>query len=177
MAFRNRGGRGRGGGFRQLTDWARIAPIAPQVVAANTRVIAATAFLVAGGPSELTIRRTIGWLWIAADQTSATEQQFGVLGAYIASDNAVAAGAGSVLDPDTDRDDDVWFLWLPFMLEGRQLTTQPDNGITFPFDSKGQRRFQTGQQVVFVLVNSSATHGLRFNMAASILAGTGLTRR
>jgi len=164
-----------GGGFRQTTDWARTPPADPVTVAANSFVLLGSVSALTVVPT-VTIRRTIGNLWIASDQTSATEDQFGALGFFIANDTAIALGATALLDPVGDASDDTWFVWMPFQMEGRQLTVVANNGINFPFDSRGQRKMQQGQSVAVMLGNGSATNGLRAGISFSMLGGSGLQR-
>ena len=128
---------------------------------------------------EVTIRRTIVSLRVISDQVAATELQVGALGAHVANNVAVAAGVGSLLGPVTERDSEAWFMWMPINQQHIRESTlgfDSDGGHLYSFESRGQRKLQTGETVVFVVENAHATHGFEVQLAVSMLAGSGLKR-
>ncbi len=101
-------------------------------------------------------------IWTRSDQQAATENAFGALGMMIANDNAITAGAGSLLGPISNEDSDSWFVhqfWTAQILfqsgiglHGSTLNYQME------FDSKGQRKISEGDGVA-VLVENAGTSG------------------
>ncbi len=116
-----------------------------------------------------TIRRVRGILYVDSDQAGVHEQQEGAIGAFVASDTAVTAGAASLLGPVTDLQDDAWMMWMPFA----QATEFADGGApvfkTWEFDSKAMRKLVSGHQLVFMIENGSGVFGLRFLLYVSVL--------
>ena len=154
---------------QSVRDWARVVSATLITVPAASKVVLAT-FVDSSG-EDRTVRRSIGMLWVQSDQVSVVEEQTGALGALVVTDLAVAAGAGSIPGPVTDRNDDVWATWMPF-LQASELPADTDTrraGYHYHFDSKGQRKLPGGTQYVFMVENSSATEGLQVMFAASVL--------
>ena len=162
------------GGLRQRTDWARLVNTADVNVGTGAKVVLAT-FL--HGQEEATVRRSILELHIQSDQSSQIEDQFGAVGIYIASDQAVATGITALLGPVTDASDDVWLMWRGFVSRGGSSASNETNGQQIHVDSRGQRRLQEGQQAVLMIENASATFAFLASFAASVLFGSGLQRR
>ncbi len=172
MARRVMRGRRPGGGLRQRTAWSRIIGTTTTIPAASKVIVGAFVTLI----DELTIRRTLVSVRVTSDQAT-QEVQSGAFGMYVASDAAVAVGASALLGPVTDLEDEVWFVWKPFLQEqvgeGSSITSK---GELYEVDSRGQRKLFEGQQAVLMVENSDAVTGLQVQIAVSLLAGFGLQR-
>ncbi len=171
------GGFSRGRGLRQRTDWVRFQDGSSTSVPAASKALLISSLAL---ESEATIRRTILHLHISSDQSAASELQLGAVGAHIATDRAIAAGAASLLGPVTDRDDDSWFLWGPInqqLFVATAVGVEPMFGHVFVYDSKAQRRLQTGQGMVLMIENASSSDAFNVTLGISILVGAGLSGR
>ena len=165
--FRRRGGRS----FppRQTTrDWAR------SITTANVTVAAASKVLLVGftgGGIDTTVRRVIGKLWVESDQHTVAETQVGALGGMVVSSIAFAAGAASIPGPFTERSEETWSLWVPFVMrsEGVADTGIGAHGLMFDFDSKAQRKLPGGSVYVLMIENAHASEGLECLLAVSLL--------
>ncbi len=76
----------------------------------------------------------------------------GALGMGIVSDQAFAAGAGSIPGPWTDADWDGWYVWVPFALRLEVGTPSPvelhESTYTREIDSKAMRKVGANETVV-----------------------------
>ena len=116
---------------------------------------------------------------IFSDQQAATEDQLGAVGMHIANNNAVTAGAASLLGPVTDQNDDAWFLWHPIVQRFRFLTASGfdgSDGHLYLIDSRAQRKLQEGESAVLMIENSSGLFGMSVTFGLSCLFGAGLER-
>jgi len=121
--------------------------------------------------ADRTVRRVLGQFWIQSDQAANAELQIGAVGGMVVSNLAFTAGAASIPGPVTERSDDYWSLWSPFMLESEGVA---DTGIgwhgqTFMFDSKAQRKLPDGSVYVVMVENAHATFGLEILIGTSLL--------
>ena len=158
-------------GFRSRapgrTDWTRTVSVGQVTVAASTTVLLTTFGLANAGIAE-TVRRTRGVIWIQSDQSAAIENQFGAFGMVVVSDPALAAGVTSMPGPVTERSDDGWFVWQPFVQSGDLSAGR--TGYHYEFDSKAMRRIEQGFVIAVLAENSSASNGLQIAVGISILA-------
>ncbi len=149
-------------------DWARSISTALVVVPAASKV------LLAGfaATEDVTVRRVLGRYYVQSDQVSVQEQQVGAIGGLVVSDLAFTAGAASIPGPVTERSDDVWALWEPFMQTNERVA---DTGVglnsqgPWSFDSKGQRKLAQGATYVVMIENASGVFGLEVMIAVSLL--------
>jgi len=165
---RNLGNRGRSRNAvarRQPTTWTRIVT-QPVVVAAASKVFLTFLLLNNPGIGE-TIRRTRGRFYVGAD-VGILENQLGAWGGMVVTDIAAAAGAASLPGPITEANDDGWFMWEGFTQESISNTGGLP-AFVYEFDSKAMRRVEEGSQIVFMVENASATFGLSFSAAISVL--------
>ncbi len=163
--FRTRGFTKRG------TFWGRSpADAAATGLAGQTAVLDSTAVPVVEGE---TIVRTRGQILIASDQSSATESYAGAVGMCIATDQAVAVGVGSIPTLYSDQDSDLWFVHQYFaggILFKDATGVNPNRFTSFPFDSKGMRKFVTGTTLCVVVENgSSAGTGIEYWLQFAML--------
>ncbi len=134
---------------RRLTEWVASAEQGEVGVATNASVIVqsnATLF-------NTTIVRTRGILSVRPTVEGVSLFYQGALGMGIVSDQAFAAGAGSVPGPWTDQDWGGWFVWIAFV---NRLSVSTDIGrelisINIPFDSKAMRKVEPNETVVVVV--------------------------
>ena len=171
----NRGRGGFGRGMRQRTSWQRTVPAAAVAVGPQTSVLINT-FGAEAIAEEGTVRRTLLALRVTSDQTASEELQIGAVGMHIANDQAVAAGAGSLLRPVTDADDEAWFLWSPINQRNNAAAIDTDSGHLYMIDSKAQRKVELGQSIVTLIENSHAVHTFNVVAMISMLVGFGMKR-
>jgi len=149
-------------GSRRATQWLGSANDTDVTLLAAASVVLDQSFAF-GEPA--TIVRTRGVLSVASDQTIASEFPFGAVGMAVVTDQAFAAGAGSIPAPYTESDADTFFLWEPFAAgmifkTGVGIDTTPWTQI--PFDSKAMRKVDDNSTAVVMIENASATDGLQF---------------
>ncbi len=121
-----------------------------------------------------TIVRTRGIAMVSTDQTAATEFPMGALGFGIASEQAVAAGIGSLPTPVAEAGSSSWFMWQA-LLSQLNLSTAvgvANAGNVFAFDSKGQRKVELGDDIYVAVENESTTDGLALTFMARVLIKT-----
>ncbi len=154
-----------GRGARRKTLWLELAQqTAVIVLPQNTISIHASLNAAALALRPFTVIRHVGALWVASDQEAGSEAPFGAIGEVVANDQAVTAGAASVPPPYTNSGAD-WAFWLPFM---GSLRFADATGFVAPdyqyysYDQKGQRKVDLGQDLVHMIQNNAATHGMRY---------------
>ncbi len=157
---------------RQPTNWSRVVETAMVIVPPASKVLMHNLVLSNPGINE-TVRRTRGLLLVNSDQISVQEEQFGALGAMVVSDTAIAVGIASLPDPVTDKDDDGWMLWVPFLQvtgSGGGAVQTANPGLNrYDFDSKAMRKVQEGYGVVYVVANASASFSIEVGLTLSVL--------
>jgi len=152
--------------------WAGFATTGGVAVAASTKVLLGT-FVLSNANIDETFLRTVGVLGVASDQVVADEDWSGAMGIITVTDIAAAAGAASIPGPITDRSDDGWFVYVPFMGSinvGDSTGIQPNLVSLFNFDSKAKRRFAEGQVAAIMVENSSASSGFNVQLIFRSLA-------
>ena len=151
----------RTGGFRRgtrsPTGWAGGAT--ENTLASGTKAIVLS-FTSSGLASHDTVVRIVGSISGAAD--AVVNGQF-VLGAGVFADNAVAAGVAFLPDPLTDVNDDLWTMIRSVPYIGSQVRE-------FEFDSRGMRKVEEGQQLVFIGANSASGANFKFSVYLRLLA-------
>ncbi len=142
-------------------------------MAASAKVLLASFSLSNPGIGE-TIRRTRGVFLVMSDQTTNTELQIGAFGMIVVNDLALAAGAASIPGPETDANDDGWFVWEPFLQVGEPAVGQGASGAEawpgYRFDSKAMRRVEEGFSIAVMIENSSSSHGFEALTSISLLS-------
>jgi hypothetical protein len=120
---------------------------------------------------DLTILRIRGLFTVSSDQNSTTEDQVGVMGAIIVSDNAFAAGAASVPGPIADAADH-WMLWMPFIHRYNVVTAvgvMEGFAHQHPVDNKAQRVIEAGETLAFIVESGSESEGFITSWKGRIL--------
>ena len=137
---------------RKPTNWGGTVAAAQTTVPTATKVLLTT--IVPEFVSGETIRRLRGTLFVQGALFYS-----GAIGAFVANDLAIAAGAGSLLDPVTDVQDDAWFWYQSFQGDGSGPSPGSAGnlgGQLLMVDNKAMRRVETGFQVAFMVANAGA---------------------
>ncbi len=157
-------------GRRRATDW----ELGFQGTGATT-IVAGTKVLLASladpsvhGPG--TIVRSRGYFGILTDQSAASEDQIGAVGMTLVSNQALTAGAAAIPGPSTDALWDGWFWWQSFAQRMRVATAVGEfRGQVYQIDSKAMRKLETGQALVLMVENASATNAFQISIDIRIL--------
>ncbi len=106
---------------------------------------------------DFTIARTRGILSIGLAAHTADVDAVGAMGIAIVSDQAFAAGAGSIPGPWTDANWDGWFVWQPIAYHFEFVTGAGFDVISqqYEVDSKAMRKV-TANETAVVMVESQA---------------------
>jgi len=163
---------------RPNRGWAASMATTTTSIAAGTKVLIGSFGPSAVGVDE-TVLRTVGGIYVASDQTAASEVQIGAFGMINVTDRASAAGVASIPGPGTDAADD-WFLHVSFGAQNYFSSTVgrgPNEGNWYTFDSKAKRILQgVGEELVMIVENLGTVHGFTVIIMLRILAqvrGTG----
>jgi len=160
------------GGSRRLTSWFDIAPTRSTLTAAGGSIQnSLTAAELALWP--FTIIRTHLVVHIESDQAAASEFQIGAVGMAVVTEQAVAAGVGSVPTPVTDDDSDQFFVhqWLmnSFVLASA-VGFDDAAGKVYEIDSKAMRKVSDSDNVVVVAeVDPVTGGGINISIAGRLL--------
>ena len=110
-----------------------------------------------------TIVRTHLYFNVLSDQVSAVEVARGALGLAVVSDQAIAAGIGSVPGPVTDGDASSWFLWEAWIsnfISSTNVGLNSEAGTFQRVDSKAMRKVGPNEDLALVYENSDGAHGV-----------------
>ena len=152
------GNRSRG----RLTEWIGSANVtAPTVLPAGSFVLSQSLTAAELAKRPFTITRFVGSIYVRSDQIAVRETPFGAVGGIVVSDKAVTTGATAVPDPITQESSDEWFMYQSYAVAGVNSASEPPL-MAYPFDSRGQRKVQDGDDVVIVVSNASAANGVEF---------------
>jgi len=149
--------------------WSVVATVVQVTIPAASKVLVGS--FISGG-SDFVIERTRGLIHVASDQVTASEFQVGAYGHTIISEDAFAAGIGSIPSPVADTTND-WFVYQPLQNDRVVITANganDPNGTMFEIDSKAKRIFQTGTRVALVVENIHATFGMRVILHVRMLS-------
>jgi len=106
---------------------------------------------------------------VVSDQSAGGENQHLAIGLAVVSDQAVAAGVGSVPTPVTERGSDLWLLHQEFAGSGSAVN---DGRVGFQIkaDSKAMRRVDEGSDLIVVAeLDSVLSDGFVLRLAGRIL--------
>jgi len=163
---------------RPNRSWAGFASAVVTNVGPGQKILIGN-FVLSNSNIDETFLRTVGVLGVQSDQVASNEQQFGALGIIAVSDLAIAAGAASIPGPITDRSDDGWMLYVPFVQTFQVVSASgfDSNHMTqYPFDSKAKRRYEEGMSAAIMVENSHASHAFQIALifrSLSMISGTG----
>jgi len=136
-------------------------------VAASSAILLATFNAAALALRPFTIVRTRGTLWVASDQSGATEEPQIAFGMMMVNDTAAALGITAIPDPISGSDSP-WFVYesaIPGVQVATSIGFNNPVGTQVTIDSKAQRKIGPNEDVAVVVANNSAADG------ASILLG------
>ena len=159
---------------RRATFWGRSpADTGVTVLAAATAVLDSSSVPITQGQ---TIVRTRGTISVKSDQTTAPENIVGAVGFAVVSDEAFTAGVASIPTPYTDSDSELWFMHQ-FFTYGYEFVQIDATGVqintdvfgNWSFDSKAMRKMESGQTLVIVVENGSASSGMHYFLNYSVL--------
>jgi len=155
----------------RTTLWLFIAPVEGVLTATGGTLF--TTLNAAGlALRPFTIIRTHMEFLLSSDQAIASEIQVAAWGACVVSDQAVAAGVGSVPTPDTDAGSDFWFAhkWMMNKHEFRTGVGAGRIGTSFSLDSKAMRKVDEGEDIITVgEVDTSTSSGVSLIAAGRML--------
>ena len=161
----------RGRSAARQTAWVSFAPLVDTAAPGVSILIAsANAALLALRP--FTITRTRLEVEFTSDQTAATELQIAALGLAVVSDEAVAAGIGSIPGPITDIGSDLWWMhqsMLQSFLFVSGVGVQPTASKNYSIDSKAMRKVGIGEDIAFAFEVSGTGGGASVTMMGRML--------
>jgi len=139
-----------------------------QVIAGGSAAIVSSfdTRLTASEPkAPFTIVRARGLFRVGSDNLTAVEFPFGALGICVVNGEAFDAGVASVITPYTESFDDRW-LYHTYWAARTQAGTlsQAYWGFETVIDNKAMRKVDTGDVIVIVIENKSATDPAQFFM-------------
>jgi len=156
-------------GHRRLTQWFRAADVNTSVtLAASTAVLDQS---LAGITEPITAVRCRGSIWVGSDQEASEEIWLGAVGMAVVTDQALAAGVGSVPTPITDKDSDSWIMHRYFsgkFLIASGVGIESQGYFEFEFDSKAMRKIPEGSTLIWVVENAG-TVGLEYILQFAVL--------
>jgi len=110
-----------------------------------------------------TIVRTRGVVTFRSDQVATSELYNGVLAMAIVTDQALAAGVGSVPTGDTDRDSDAFFVYEEGMGIVQVVSAAGFEGAygqQREFDSKAMRKVEDGFDIAVTIQATAQSNGM-----------------
>ncbi len=164
-------------GPKRLTTWLRdVDSATPSTLAAGASVLFASLTTAELALRPFTVVRTRGLLSVESDTIIASEFGHGALGFAVVSQQAVAAGVGSVPTPTLEAESGLWFVhqyWSHVVkINASPVSRTEPSQSMFEFDSKAMRKVDQGQDIVVVLENGSGTAGVNFILNFRMLIKT-----
>ena len=153
----------RGGVMRRETEWFGGGFSVDTLLAASaTAVLTASLNAAALALRPFTVVRTHAFLLVRSDQSAATESWIGNYGMCVVSDQAIAAGVGSVPTPATEQSSDLWFLHHTVIGRSDLIGTEwvADNRQV-EIDSRAMRKVAEGSDIAIVLEAGIGGNGIR----------------
>ena len=123
-----------------------------------------------------TIIRSRFELYLKSDQDTGSEDQVAGFGIAVVSDEAAAAGVGSIPTPISELGSDLWFVSQILMSSieaGATNVETASNGRGYTVDSKAMRKCSVGQDIVVVGERSGAGAGIELFVGGRILVKVG----
>jgi len=118
-----------------------------------------------------TVMRTHLMYYVESDQATISENYLGAVGMAVASEQAVAAGIGSIPTPAKDAASDLWFIheWFTGSIIVGDATgfTEPSGQIQ-RLSSKAMRKVNDGEDL-FLAVELDLLSGFLFTVAGRLL--------
>ncbi len=150
----------------RLTEWiAASEKTGATALPANTIILIESLTTAEKAKLPFTVTRVRGEIWFRSDQVAADEFVPAAYAMAIVSDEAIAAGAGSLPFPATNPSSDLFFVHQ-FLFAGIVLNEAAGTDQTvwqrYTIDSKAQRKVAPGSDIAVLIENSSATQGALF---------------
>ena len=164
--------RGLARGPRRESQWLELAPNRVTLAVANTAVLMNSLTVAEKALRPFTIVRTRGLLYAESDQSAANEFWHVAYGMAVVSDQAEVIGVTAIPTPQTDRESDLWLVYEEIandFLFGSGVGFDGAAGRTKDFDSKGMRKVEEGQDVVWVSESSVLSGGVIAMSAGRVL--------
>jgi len=157
---RHSGGVLRGGSMRRQTFWIGGTEVVTTNAAASGATLLTSLNAAALALRPFTVVRTRGLLAARSDQTGAAEFYSIAFGLIVVSEEAVAAGVGSVPTPDAQNSSD----WYVYERIANQFGFVSGTGILLSMteriiDSRAMRKVSEGQQLISVQEVSATSGG------------------
>ncbi len=153
---------GRRGSVRQTEWFGEVFQTGILTLTANTFQILSVLSATGLAKRPFTITRAVGALYVRSDQVAAIESPFGAFGGMVVSDKATTTGATAIPDPVTEVSSDEWFLYFQWFVGGNSTANAGKDWVIFPYDSRGQRKVQDGEDFVYVIANANTGHSVDF---------------
>jgi len=149
----------RGGVMRRESLWVAIAATQTTVATASTAVLFTGLTATLLGMRPFTIVRNRGLFHIRSDQIAATEDGSASYGLAVVSDQALAIGVTAVPTPETDKDSDLWLLFVT-LATSVAANVVSEMGKFVEFDSKAMRKVEEGQDIAGSIETTTVSDGL-----------------
>ena len=136
---------------------------APSTIAANVSLLFSQLSATGLALRPFTIMRNRGFVWMATDQATNSEEPFGVYGEIVVTESASAIGITAIPTPMTETNAS-WVTWAPMVAAMRFSTAAAfaNMGQHFEVDSKAMRKVGIDDDLVGIVQNGSSSHGLQF---------------
>ena len=138
-------------------------------VPALSKVLLGT--FVPSGAFGVTVRRIRATVMWSSDQVAVTENPLGAIGFAVFDDTAVAVGIGSLSDPVTDIQDDIWTAYQGLVARVSVATSIGVNepaGEVFHIDSKAMRKVPVGKTLAMIVGNARPAEDARISVVVRI---------
>ena len=133
---------------RRMMEWLSVA-VGSSALAGSSTILLASLNATALAARPFTVIRSRLWLHVESDQIVAGEIARGAFGAIVVSDNAVAAGTGSIPQPALDTDAP-WFVyepWINSFVFGDGTGFVEPAGTNIVVDSKAMRKVGSNEDI------------------------------
>jgi len=154
-------------GQRRKSVWFFVSPALQSNGGSATLIGTLNAAALALRP--FTVVRSRLHIHVLSDQTAAAEVQIGAFGIAVVSDQAAAVGVTAVPIPITDLGSDLWFVHQLLMAAQMSGSINARRGVGFTIDSKAMRKVAIGEDLAFVVENSSVGQGQTLLIAGRLL--------
>ena len=153
----------------RLTTWFQFQPVSTTIATNNGTNLVFSLNATALALRPFTIVRSHFELALQSDQAAAIEEQSIGFGIAVVSDQAVAAGIGSIPTPVTEAGSNLWFMHHFLFADESNLTDRTRNGQFRAYDSKAMRKVEVGQDLVVVLEGGGIGGGTITRIAGRLL--------
>jgi len=160
--FAGSGFAGRSGKAKRQTEWLSLTTNFVDFTASEFLSLGSFTQAQLAAVVPCTITRIVGMFIVAADTNFITNQIFsGAIGGMVITEAARTVAITSRPAPFTDAGDDMWFFhrYFGMVIDDRATDSDVINSINYPIDSRGQRRVEDGEAIVFSAEGGGETDG------------------